>query len=148
MKEEKRMQPIMILQPDSMSDEDMQRLRDNGLCVVVAKEPALVRFMDPIPSVSSRTDIENAAIRLSRKMVTHEYWGNEDGRRDYIAELCDIIIKGSPLDPQPTQQEQETRIFSSAKADELRRLAREEAKAERAAAKEAEATKKKAEAKK
>jgi hypothetical protein len=43
------MKPIMILPPEVMSPEDIKLLNENGLCVVIVKEPAKVRFVDPIP---------------------------------------------------------------------------------------------------
>lgn len=54
------------------------------------------------------------------------------------------MARGTPLDPQATEREdREQYIFDSAKAEEIRKLAREEAKEERAAAKAAkQATKK------
>jgi hypothetical protein len=52
------MKPIVILPPGAMSKEDIDRLRNNNLCVVEAQEPGLVKFLDPIPAISSRTEIE------------------------------------------------------------------------------------------
>ncbi len=42
------MKPIIILLEGAMSDEDIKAIRDNDVCVVIAKDPALVRFVDPI----------------------------------------------------------------------------------------------------
>lgn len=128
------MKPMIILPPDAMSAEDIAELRKNHLCVVVAKDPALVKFVDPIPAQSSRTDIENAAIQLSRKMLTGDLYDSET-KKDFAREFVDILVRGTPLDSRPTQAEHEKAVFNAAKDDELRRLAREEAKAERAAAK-------------
>jgi hypothetical protein len=47
----------------------------------------------------------------------------------------DMLIKGTELDRNGSTAEQEQRIFTDAKVAELQRLAREEAKAERAAKK-------------
>jgi hypothetical protein len=133
---ETTMMPIVVLPPDSVSEADIEVLRKNGLCVVVAKEPSLVKFMDPIPAVVGRTAVEDAAIQLSRKILTKGFWNDTGGTRKEIATAYyDILIKGTALDPNPSKKEREEEIFSLAKADELRRLAREEAKAERAAAK-------------
>ena len=49
------MKPMIILPPDVMDKENIDLLRENGICVVVAKDPAKVRFVDPIPAVASRT---------------------------------------------------------------------------------------------
>ncbi len=129
------MKPIIILPPDTMSSEDIKTLRDNELCVVVASNPAAVKFVDPIPAVSQRTHIEDAAIKLSRKVINPGFWNDSTTREHLTRAFVDILLKGTPLDPMGTQQEQEREIFNITKADELRRLAREEAKAERAAIK-------------
>lgn len=132
------MKPIIILPPDTMSDENIAALRDNGICVVVAKNPAAVEFIDPIPSQSSRTQIEDAAIKLSRILLNKE---GVRSRSDITSLYCDILTKGTPLDPNPppTQEEiqserhnQEHAIFDYAKEQELERLGIEEARAERA----------------
>lgn len=124
------MKPIIILQPDTMSPEDIKLLRDNDLCVVVAKNPALVKFIDPIPAQSCRTQIEDAAIKLSRKLLSGEVW-DETTRANISKMYVDILIRGTPLDRRGTAEEQEKLFFDEAKADEIRKLAREEAKAER-----------------
>lgn len=128
------MKPIIILPPETMDAENIAMLRDNGLCVVEAKNPAAVKFVDPIPAASCRTTIEDAAIKLSRKLLNGDLVG-QDYRKNIAALFFDILAKGTPLDPNPTQAELEKRAFEIEKMDELRRLAREEAKQERAAAK-------------
>lgn len=45
------MKPIIILPPNTMTDENIQLLRDNDLCVVVAEDPAAVKFIDPLPTM-------------------------------------------------------------------------------------------------
>lgn len=130
-----RMKPIIILPVGAMDQEAIDTLRENGICVVEAKDPAAVTFLDPIPCISSRTEVENAAIQLSRKVLGPGYWTNEDTRKTIAGTFLDILVKGTALDPRPSRAEQERQIFDTAKADELRRLAREEAKAERIAAK-------------
>lgn len=132
--EDWNMKPIIILPPDAVSAEDIKVLRENHLCVVVAKDPEAVKFLDPIPAVSSRSEMENAAIQLSRKLLAGQLVG-ENYRENITRLYVDILVKGTALDPQPNQQERERVIFDNAKDDEFRRLAREEAKAERTAAK-------------
>lgn len=128
------MKPIIILPPETMSDKDVNVLRENGLCVVVATDPAKVKFVDPIPSVSSRTQMEDAAIRLSRRLLRGDLFANN--RRDFADLYVDCLIKGTSLDANYVEPEiREAAVFNAAKEDELRRLAREEAKAERLAAK-------------
>lgn len=117
-----------------MSADDIALLRANDLCVVVSTSPAEVKFVDPLPAQSSRTQMEHAAIQLSRKLLTGQCW-DEGTTRTFAKMYVDILVKGTPLDSQPTQAEQEKQVFDVEKRDELRRLAREEAKAERAEAK-------------
>lgn len=133
--EPNRMKPIIILPVGAMEQEAMELLRENGICVIEAKDPAAVRFLDPIPCISSRTEIENGAIQLSRKVLGPGYWTSEDTRKTIAGTFLDILVKGTALDPKPSRAEQERQIFDVAKADELRKLAREEAKADRIAAK-------------
>jgi hypothetical protein len=125
--------PMIILPPGTMSKEDMDQLRENGVCVVEAKEPAVVRFVDPIPVQSSRTQIEQASIELSRRLLSK---GNEQlmQRKDIASLFVSLLTKGTPLSEGPTQAEHDAAVWSQAKDDELRRLAVEEARADRAEA--------------
>ena len=136
------MKPIIILPPDTMSKEHIKLLRDNGLCVVVAKDPAKVKFVDPLPVVSSRTKIESAAIQLSRIVLngTWGHWSNLGciGRETMAKIYVDRLTDGTPLDAaysDPEVRNQE--IYDLAKTDELRKLARTDAQAEYAAKKRA-----------
>lgn len=128
------MKPIIILAPGVMSDTDKQMLRDNGLCVVEAADPSKVKFVDPIPSAVQRTKIETAAIQLSRILLTSDN-GYRASREDVCKIYVEALIKGTPLQSGPTQEERERDYFNNEKRLELQRLAREEAKEERAAAK-------------
>lgn len=122
--------PIIILPPDAMSADDIKLLRGNELCVVIAKNPALVKFVDPIPAISSRTEIETAAIRLSRRLLNGAVY-DENARGTFAKMFVDILIQGTALDKNGTQEEKEQAVFDAAKTAELQRLAKEEAKAER-----------------
>ena len=125
---------MVILPPKMMSAEDITILRNNGICVVIAKDPAKVRFMDPIPAVSSRSEIENAAIKLSRKLIKWPWSSDMRLDRQSVTEIyVNLLVDGTPLDPLGTTQEQEERIQREAREEELRRLGREEAKAIKAA---------------
>lgn len=126
-----RMRPILIIPPGDMSAEDIKRLNDNGICTVEAKNPSMVKFLDPIPSAAQRTKVEEAAIALSRKMLTQGFWHNGETRGTLAAHYVDLLVKGTPLDPKPSQTEQERVIFDDAKAAELRKLAQAEAAEER-----------------
>lgn len=129
-----KFKPILLIPPDCVSDDDVKRLNDNGMCTVVAKDPALIKFLDPIPSISSRTGIENAAIKLSRKLLNRQFHSTTGllGYSDIYKLYLDLVIAGTPLDAQPSAEEVEKKIFNEAKAEEIRKLAREEAKEERA----------------
>lgn len=127
------MKPIIIIPPDTMSDEDIKLLRDNQLCVVVAKDPARVKFVDPIPAISSRTEIEDAAIKLSRKIFAGEVWTAETVKV-FADQYTKLLIKGTPLDPRyidPVECDKQT--YDYAHAEEIRKMAREDARAEKAA---------------
>ncbi len=112
-----------------MSKEDIEILRKNDICVVVATEPAKIRFLDPIPAIGQRTQIENTAIQLSRIILNNQAVSLD--RRDLTKTFVDILIKGTPLDAHGSQEEQNQRLFDYEKAEEIRKLARAEAKAER-----------------
>lgn len=135
------MKPIMVLPPDLLSEADIKTLRDNDLCVVVAKDPSKVRFIDPIPAAQKRSKVGDAAIKLSRMLLTGR-WGHYSnssviGRSEFAKIYVDLIMEGSELDPAGSPEEVEQSIYDSARADEIRRLAREDTKAERAKKKEA-----------
>lgn len=129
------MKPMIILPPDVMDAENIAALRENGICVVVAKDPAKVRFVDPIPAVSSRTQVEHAAIQLSRKILNRGFWSSDDTRKLCAANYIDILMKGTPLDPNDPIEERCDRAYENEKILEAQRMAREDARAERAAKK-------------
>lgn len=143
----KLMKPMIIIPPDLINAENIRLLRANGVCVVVAKDPAKVRFMDPILAMSARNEIDSAAIRLSRLLLNGQYKTSNGGylsRADFTKLFVEILVKGTSLDARGTQEEYEQRMFDDAKREEIYKLAREEARAERKAKREA----KKAEEKK
>ncbi len=73
------MKPIIIIPEGAMSAESIKELRDNGICVVEAKDPACVKFLDPIPAAQGRTNVEDAAIQLSRKILNKGFWNEHPG---------------------------------------------------------------------
>jgi len=129
------MKPMIILPPDVMDKENIDLLRENGICVVVAKDPAKVRFVDPIPAVASRTQMEQAAISLSRKILHPGFWNDDSTRQEMCSFYVELLTKGTPLDPRPSQEESEKKEYDAAKLQEIRELARNDARAERAAKK-------------
>jgi hypothetical protein len=128
------MRPIIIVAPNLLDAENIKALRDNDICVVVAEDPSKVKFIDPIPAQSSRTKIEDAAIALSRKILKHGTF-DDGSRRNFASMYVDLLINGTPLSQEPTQEEQEKQAYDYAKIDEIRKMAREDAKAEREAKK-------------
>lgn len=142
-----RMKPILIIPPETMSNDDVKRLNDNGICTVVCKDPLAVKFLDPIPSMAGRDRIEQAAIELSRRILN---WGPEKGktwtglinRGDVLSVFFNVLQSGTSLSDDPTpkeiaaaRQQQLEREAHQTKMEEVRKIAREEARAERAAAK-------------
>lgn len=140
------MKPIIILPPNLMSADDIQRLRDNDLCVVEASDPSAIRFLDPAPCDVTRDALDNAAIKLTRDVLNPDVTGNSIllNRDEIRARLCRIILAGSQFDPNVEKRIARERLISQeAKEEELRHIAREEARAE-AAEKKAEREAKKA----
>jgi len=135
------MKPMMIVPPGVLTDPNVKQLRDNGICVVVAKDPSRVRFVDPIPATSSRTNMEQAAIGLSRKLLNWP-WGDQSyswNKGDFCNMYIELLLKGTSLDSRGTVEEQCDEAYRLEKLEESRRMAREDAKAERAKKREAEA---------
>ena len=126
------MKPIIILEPDSISLEDIAILRGNDLCVVVAKNPASVKFVDPIPAASCRTQMEQACISLSRILLNGQYI--PEHKHNFAAKYIECLMKGTPLDPNHRSQEDwDKSVYDQARLDEISKMAREEARAEKAA---------------
>lgn len=59
------MKPILILPPEQMTPEDIERLRENQICVVEAKDPSLIRFCETPPAANYDRVIE-ASVNLTR----------------------------------------------------------------------------------
>jgi len=125
------MKPMMILPPGAVNDEDIKRLNDNGICTVVAKEPAAVKFLDPIPATADRGKAEQAAIALSR-IILKRGSNSSFYRADVMQVFIDAVLKGTPLGD---DAEKEQNYFDAEKLAELRRLAQQEAREERNKAK-------------
>lgn len=133
------MKPVIILPQKAMSDADIDIMRQNGICVVVAKDPAAVKFIDPLPALADRSGQEQAAVMLSRKILGPGFWSSDDTRKLMAETYVDILLKGTALDPKPTEKEMERVLFTAEKRAEIAKIAREEARAERLAEKEARA---------
>jgi hypothetical protein len=123
-----------------MAEKYIKALNDNDFCVVQAKDPSKIQFLDPIPAQSSRTKIDSAAIALSRiilngqfeKYTTNGYVGRELAAKIFV----DLVVKGSPLDPLGSTEERCQSAYIQSKIEESARLGREDARAERLAKKE------------
>lgn len=90
---------MIVLPPHAMSDKDVRLLRKNGICVVVAKDPSEVRFVDPIPASSNRTEMEAAAVAMTRKLLEWP-WSATFATKEFISELyCKLLVRGTSLDP-------------------------------------------------
>jgi hypothetical protein len=137
------MKPIIILAPNQMSEANIEELRKNDLCVVVAEDPAKVKFVDPIPAQSSRTQIEDAAIRLSRRILNGNHGYTVETTAHFSKMFVELLICGTPLDAQGDEHERRQRHYDWAFKDEIEKLARADAKAEREAKKKAAAEAKK-----
>ncbi len=125
-----KMKPIIIVQPGVMSKEDIQKLNDNELCVVEADDPAKVRFLDPIPAAADRSKVEQACIELSRILLNGKWSGSSMlGKSDMRSLYYDCLINGTPLDPKPSIEELERTIIDEARKEELKKIGREEVRA-------------------
>lgn len=132
------MKPIIVLPPDTISPEDIEKLRENGLCVITSKDPTAVKFLDPIASAADRPKAEQAAIELSRVLL-HGIWSKYSctstiSRADIAQMFVDIFTKGTDLGREDRRAAAE-QIYQHAKASEIEKIAREEAREERAAKK-------------
>lgn len=125
-----KMKPTIVIPPDLLDADSIAELRASGFAVVVAADPNKVRFLDPIPTVSSRTEIESSCIQFTRKILNAEY--NKTLSRDDLRSIyLECLMRGSPLDERPSKEEREKEVFEIARHDELRKIAREEARTER-----------------
>ena len=89
-----RMKPVIILPVEHVSKDDIAELRANGFCVIEAKEPDSVRFMEPPPMGYSEQ--EKAAIKLCRHLLAQPNHANFT--RESISSLLSwFFIQGSPL---------------------------------------------------
>jgi len=130
------MKPIIIVPTKTLSPENLKMLRDNELCVIEAKDPAKIKFLDPIPSASQHDKAEAAAISLSRILLNGQ-WAEYDssaqiGRSTFSRIFVDLLIKGTALDRNGTIAQQRDNEYNYAYAQEVAKLAREDARNERA----------------
>lgn len=129
------MKPMIICGEGVLAPDEAKKLEDNGICVVVAKEPEKLRFVDSVPD-PSKPKVERAAIMLSRILLNGK-WGNYTtsgaiGRDTFARIFADLVIKGSPLDEAVPTEEDRQKHYEREKWEELTRIAREDARKEAA----------------
>lgn len=91
----KRMAPVIVVPTGEISKEDLALVRENGFCVIEAKNPDAVRFMEPPPNGYSEQ--ERAAIALCRHLMRFE--GDRNWTKREIGNLlAQFFIQGSPLE--------------------------------------------------
>lgn len=93
-----RIKPIIILPKGEMSKKDIATLNANHLCVVEAKDPSKVRFVDPPPE--GYTVQEKAAIQLFRTIAAKASF--QINRSSFAEMYVDIILQG--MIPERVQQ--------------------------------------------
>lgn len=96
------MKPILILPPGEMSPEDMDRLRENDICVVEAKDPSAIRFCDPPPS-GNYDQVTEASLTLSRYVVNNTTQGSHDAR-SLAAYWAKLLMDAHPIRKQPVEK--------------------------------------------
>lgn len=91
-----KIRPLIILPKGQVSKKDIQRLNDNGLCVVEAEDPSLVRFAEPPPTMDYDVR-ERAALSLFRRVMakTNQVYNRADLTQIFV----DALLNGSPLQP-------------------------------------------------
>jgi hypothetical protein len=97
------MQPILVLPPDEMSPEDMQRLRDNGICVVEAKHPGELRFIDP-PPVGNHDQVTEASLNLTRFVVNNYQSGGSYNAKDLAGYWAHMLINAHATQKQQVER--------------------------------------------
>lgn len=93
MSEPSKIRPVIILPPDEMSEDDIGKLNNNGFCVVVAKHPDQVRFMEP--PLQSYPAPERAALKLCRVIMASRE--KNVTLQDLTQRLCDFLMEGVPI---------------------------------------------------
>jgi hypothetical protein len=93
------MKPIIILPKGQVSATDIKRLRDNGLCVIEAVDPSLVRFTEP--PITGKPVLEKAALELSQRLLNGDRFQCVD--QNWVRALYAwYATKGTSLDfPKP-----------------------------------------------
>lgn len=92
---EKRVNPVVIIEPGAMERRDINRMNGAGIVVVEAKNPPSIRFLDPPPT--DRTEQERAAIQLCRILLTQGSSGSNYCRATIAEMYVKLLLEGMPL---------------------------------------------------
>lgn len=90
MSDNQRIKPVIILPKGEMTKRDIKKLTDNGIVVVEANDPSLVRFADPPPEGYGIQ--EQAAIELFRTLMAKSSF--MISRTNFAEMYADIVIRG------------------------------------------------------
>ncbi len=93
---EKRVQPVVIIEPGAMTRKDINRLNKAGIVVVEAKNPPSIRFLDPPPT--DRKEMERAAIKLCRVLLTEGTYASTYSRQTIAEIYVKLLLQGMPLE--------------------------------------------------
>lgn len=91
-----KVKPVLILPIGCISKSDMKVLKNNGICVVEAKDPSAVRFLEP-PIVNDYSIQEKAAIELCRYYCQKETF--MISKDNFNNTLVHFLINGTKLKP-------------------------------------------------
>lgn len=89
------MKPVIIITPDNLGEEDIKQLRDNGVCVVIAKDPSGLKYYDYTPKKIGSMD--QAAIDCFRTLLNAGK-GWEHLQSNFGAMFAQRLIKGTDME--------------------------------------------------
>ena len=98
------MKPILVLPPDNMSAEDIALLREIDICVVVAKNPADLRFIDP-PPTGNYDQVTEASLNLSRLIINNT--DKNYSTRELASFWAQALINAHPVRKQTVTKTEE-----------------------------------------
>jgi hypothetical protein len=103
MNPDKRIRPVIIIPPKTLSKKDIKKMSENGFCVVEAEDPSKVRYLDTPPPYDY-SDQERAAIQLCKVLLSSGVPTTNWQKMTITEKFIELLIKGSPLQaaqPQP-----------------------------------------------
>lgn len=90
------MKPTIIALPGSLSTKAIRLLNENGFCVVEAKNPEAIRFLE-VPPVSNAAEQERAAVKLARMVIRPGFWKNDETKNMLAAKYVEILCEHGAL---------------------------------------------------